>query len=154
TLRPHLPDDLDDRAQDIWEPLFALADLAQGDWPERARAAAIALSANGTREDEELTARVIDDIFTVFSANGTQRYKTADLIAELAKIEESPWGDWYGKPISPQGLSKLLRPYRIRTMPVWVEGATVKGYKVEQFANAFHRVLGVREVRTVRSGSS
>jgi hypothetical protein len=36
-------------------------------------------------------------------------------------------------------------------MPVWVEGETVKGYKVEQFADAFHRVLGVSGVRGVRS---
>lgn len=49
------------------------------------------------------------------------------------------------------GLPRLLKPYRIRTMPVWSDGKTVKGYKVEQFADAFARVLGVREVRTVRS---
>jgi Protein of unknown function (DUF3631) len=33
--RPELPDELDDRAQDIWEPLLAIADLAGGDWPTR-----------------------------------------------------------------------------------------------------------------------
>jgi hypothetical protein len=37
-------------------------------------------------------------------------------------------------------------------MPVWADGQTVKGCKIEQFADAFHRVLGVREVRRVRSG--
>jgi Protein of unknown function (DUF3631) len=37
--RPELPDELDDRAQDIWEPLLAIADLAGGDWPTRARRA-------------------------------------------------------------------------------------------------------------------
>lgn len=31
--RPQLPDKLDDRAQDIWEPLLAIADLAEGDQP-------------------------------------------------------------------------------------------------------------------------
>ena len=31
--RPALPDELDDRAQDVWEPLLAIADLAGGDWP-------------------------------------------------------------------------------------------------------------------------
>ena len=37
------PDDaraLDDRAEEAWEPLLAIADLAGGDWPERARDAA------------------------------------------------------------------------------------------------------------------
>jgi len=36
---------LNDRAGDIWEPLLALADLAGGDWPGKARQAAVALNA-------------------------------------------------------------------------------------------------------------
>ena len=38
--RPEIPDALDDRAADGWEPLLAIADLAGGIWPERARWAA------------------------------------------------------------------------------------------------------------------
>ena len=40
-------------------------------------------------------------------------------------------GDWYGKQLSPHGLSRLLKPYRIKTMSVKVDGETVKGYKAE-----------------------
>jgi hypothetical protein len=36
-------------------------------------------------------------------------------------------------------------------MPVKVEGVTVRGYKAEQFADAFHRVLGVTSVTGVTS---
>jgi hypothetical protein len=151
--RPELPEELDDRAQDCWEPLFAIADLAGGDWPDRARAAALELSGNGEREDDSMTARLLNDIFSVFENGAGDRLRTADLIAHLAEIEESPWGDWYGKTISPQGLSKLLRPHRIKTMPVKVEGETVRGYKREQFAEAFHRVLGVTRVTSVTSKS-
>src|SRR5208282_3908783 len=43
--RPTLPEGLNDRASDIWEPLILLADLAGGDWPSRARQAAKGLSA-------------------------------------------------------------------------------------------------------------
>ena len=39
-----IPDSLNDRAADNWEPLLAIADLAGGDWPEAARRAARALS--------------------------------------------------------------------------------------------------------------
>jgi hypothetical protein len=39
-------------------------------------------------------------------------------------------------------------------MPVWTHGETVRGYKLDQFADAFARVLGVRSIRSVRSGSS
>jgi hypothetical protein len=152
--RPHLPDELDDRAEDSWEPLFAIADLAGGDWPERARCTALTLFNPDQREDDSMTARLLADIHTVFTANGNERLKTADLIAELCTIEESPWGDWYGKQLTPHSLSKLLRPHRIKTMPVWAEGRTVKGYKAEQFAEAWLRVLGVRWVRSVRSESA
>lgn len=151
--RPDLPDELDDRAQDSWEPLFALADLTGGDWPSRARRAAIELSGPEQRQDDSMTTRLLADLYAVFTANGDQRLKTADLIDELCQIEESPWGDWYGKPLSAQALSKLLRPYRIKTLPVWADGKTVRGYKREQFEESWHRVLGVRSVRDVRSES-
>jgi hypothetical protein len=36
-------------------------------------------------------------------------------------------------------------------MAVKAEGRTVRGYKVEQFADAFHRVLGVTGVTSVTS---
>jgi hypothetical protein len=148
-LRPHLPEELDDRAQDIWEPLFAIADLAGGEWPDRARAAALALSGNGVREDDSMTGRLIADVYAVFQNGSGDRLRTADLIAHLTEIEESPWGDWHGKPITAQALSRLLKPFRIQTMPVKVEGQTVRGYKREQFADAFHRVLGVTRVTPV-----
>jgi hypothetical protein len=149
--RPELPDELDDRAQDGWETLLAIADIAGDDWSARARGAAIALSGPEARQEENdsLSARLLADIHTVFSANGAQRYKTADLISELCEIEESPWGDWYGRTLTPQALSKLLRPFQIRTMPVRAEGKVVKGYKAEQFSDAFHRVLGVTRVTPV-----
>lgn len=152
--RPHLPDELDDRAQDCWEPLLAIADLAGGEWPARARAAAMALSSGEAREDDSVGARLLQDIYNVFQTNGSQRYKTSDLIAELSTIEESPWGDWYGKTITAHALSRLLKPYRIKTMPVKVDGVTVRGYKAEQFADAFHRVLGVTSVTAVTSRST
>jgi Protein of unknown function (DUF3631) len=92
--RPDLPNELDDRAQDSWEPLLAIADLAGGEWPERARAAAIELCGPEARqhEDDSLSARLLADIHRVFEANGTDRYRTIDLIEELCAIEESPWG--------------------------------------------------------------
>src|SRR5262249_44697140 len=48
--QPQIPVELNDRAGEIWEPLLVLADLAGGDWPERARQAAVALTANGPEE--------------------------------------------------------------------------------------------------------
>jgi hypothetical protein len=138
----------------VWEALLAIADLAAGDLPQRARDAAVALSSDAEREDDSPSVLLLSDIRSVFDANGTHAYRTADLIAELALIEESPWGDWFGKPISPQALGKLLKPHRIRTMPVWIAGEKARGYKAEQFDEAWRRVLGGRGGRDGRDGSS
>src|SRR5439155_1048392 len=43
TAEPAVPDALHDRAAEAWEPLLAVADLAGGEWPSRARAAALEL---------------------------------------------------------------------------------------------------------------
>jgi hypothetical protein len=153
-MRPELPEELDDRAQDVWEPLFAIADVAGDGWQARARAAAIALSSGDEREDDSLTVTLLRDVHSFFASNGHDRVRTADLLEHLAAIEESPWGDWRGKGLSAHGLSRLLKPYRIRTMPVWVDGETTRGYKREQFEDAFARVLSVSGVRSVSSESA
>ena len=41
--RPSMPAGIEDRNADVWEPLFALADIAEVGWPKRARGAAVAL---------------------------------------------------------------------------------------------------------------
>jgi Protein of unknown function (DUF3631) len=40
---PDMPESIQDRDADIWEPLIAVANLAGGEWPERARCSAVAL---------------------------------------------------------------------------------------------------------------
>jgi hypothetical protein len=143
--RPVLPDELDDRAQDAWEPLLAIADLAGGDWPARARDAAVALSSGEERDDESLTVRLLTDIREAFE--GTDgRLRTADLLDRLYRLEESPWAD---RALTAYGLSQLLKPYRIKTMSVRHDGKVVRGYRVEQFADAFARVLTVTTVTPV-----
>lgn len=49
---PAIPDDLDDRAADAWEPLLAIADMAGHGWEVRARLAAVALDDDRGTDDE------------------------------------------------------------------------------------------------------
>ena len=90
--RPELPNALGDRAQDSWEPLLAIADLAGGDWPERARLAAIALSGDEDTVDDTLGVRLLADIRAAFQANG-DRFPTQELLDVLKRDEEAPWAD-------------------------------------------------------------
>jgi len=49
---PVLPGGLSDRACDNWRPLLAIADAAGGDWPERARRAALLLNQSEAVEED------------------------------------------------------------------------------------------------------
>ena len=75
---PDLPDELNDRAMDAWEPLVAIADLAGGEWPARARAAAIALSGNGDEDDATYGAQLLTAIKATM--NGRDKIPTAELL--------------------------------------------------------------------------
>ena len=56
--QPDMPEEVDGRAEQIWEPLVAVADAAGGEWSERARAACVELAldqATAPVEDEDKT---------------------------------------------------------------------------------------------------
>jgi Protein of unknown function (DUF3631) len=53
---PAMP--LEDRAADTWEPLIAVADLAGGDWPARARDAAATMTSAEAQQEEDTAASV------------------------------------------------------------------------------------------------
>jgi hypothetical protein len=108
---PDLPSWLTDRPADVWEPLIGLADLAEGDWPARAREAARVLL--GQQDgNESLGVRLLGDIREVFGEQ--DRLSTAAIIAGLVAVEDAPWGDWLeGKSPTAQGrwLAMKLKPY-------------------------------------------
>lgn len=138
---PALPDELDDRAADVWEPLFAIADGAGPAWASRARSAALPLSGSEVREDSSHGVRLLVDCRRVLAAD-VEHVATADLIAALVIDEEAPWSEWHkGRPITAHGLAKMLRPYGIRPRNVRASGAVVKGYVREQFTDAWARYL-------------
>jgi hypothetical protein len=143
---PELPDGLNDRAEDCWEPLIAIADIAGGEWPQRARAAAKAVSSDSDDEDEHaLGVILLGAIRQVFERLDTNRIFTASLIGQLAKDDESPFAEWWdeqnGKPEKGVGreLSKLLRPFEVRSKKVRIGEKTLQGYELESFEDAFAR---------------
>ena len=139
---PEVPDALDDRAGDVWEPLFAIADLAGGDWPQRARSAALSLSAGDGREDDSLGVRLLCDIKAVFEERGVERLPSGELATALQRIEESPWGDLRGKPIDPPGLARRLKPYGVKPKNVRLaHDRQAKGYERADFEDAWRRYM-------------
>lgn len=141
--RPVLPDELNDRAQDNWEPLLAIADHAGGDWPRLARNAALKLSGM-EQEAVSLSAELLADIKEVFEAKRTERMSTADLIQQLCEDDEKSWATYNrGKPITPRQVAKKLKEYGIASKNLRVGYEVVKGFDHEQFKEAFARYLAL-----------
>src|SRR5215831_10042403 len=110
---PALPS-LNDRANDLWEPLLAIADRAGGAWSERARTAALALSGGGAAGDDTQGVELLVDINRAFDASGLAEIPTKALIAALCADTERPWAAYFkGEGITDRQLAKLLKPFGI-----------------------------------------
>jgi len=139
--RPHLPEQLNDRAQDNWEPLLAIADTAGGDWPQLARSAALKLS--GTESDAmSIGVELLADIQEIFDIKKIDKIFTADLINALCEDDEKLWATYNrGKAISPRQVSSRLKGYSIESKTIRVGYDTRKGFTKEQFIESFERYL-------------
>ena len=136
---PELPEGVADRDADVWEPLIAVANAAGGDWPERARVAAVALVADSKRDAGSLGVLLLRDLRRVF---GDAEQMTTDAILHgLRAIDESPWDDLRGKPIDSRALSRRLREYGVQPRTIRVGTATPKGYRREELHDAWRRYL-------------
>jgi hypothetical protein len=138
---PAMP--LEDRAADTWEPLVAVADLAGGDWPTRARSAATLMTAAEAQQEEDASAsvRLLGDLREVFGADDAL-YSTT-ILDRLHKLEDAPWGDWYGRLLTTRDLAKLLRPYQVESKNVREHGtgAPRKGYTRTDLHDAWARYV-------------
>lgn len=146
--RPDRVDGLRDRQNEVWRPLLAIAKLAGDAWLARARRAAVGLAAGETNDEPSLGLLLLSDIRAVFEESDAERLSTRDLLWALTRFEESPWGEWWFNPADgglnkagPRRLSKLLRPYGIRSSVVRIGADTPRGYRHEDFFDAWERFL-------------
>jgi hypothetical protein len=141
---PAMPDGIVDRPADVWEALLSVADLAGGDWPERARRAAVELNAARQAADPSLGVRLLGDLRVVFHPEGADRVEamfTEALLEKLVAMDESPWGDLRGKAIDARGLAWRLRRFGVRPGTVRIGEVTRKGYRAVDLYDAWSRYL-------------
>jgi putative DNA primase/helicase len=143
---PAMPNSIYNRAADNWRPLLALADLAGGDWPGRARNAAIESSVDG--EDAASTkVLLLGDIRNLFACKGANVLFTREILAALDADETRPWSEWKnGKPMTHHQLADQLKPFGIKPRTVRRGAETDKGYKFDWFEDAFARYLPAQSV--------
>ncbi|MDP8951529.1 MAG: DUF3631 domain-containing protein, partial [Actinomycetota bacterium] len=145
-----LPEELDDRAQDIIEPLLAIADAVGGDWPKRARDDATKLLAGEEREDQDsLGVQLLTDIKAVFEQEEEERaIRSSFVVAELRKMEEAPWDSYKQTGLTAQRMALLLKPYGIKSKKLRTGEKTFQGFEREQFEDAWARYLVDQEEST------
>ncbi|MFJ2736795.1 DUF3631 domain-containing protein [Streptomyces sp. NPDC087317] len=147
---PEMPEGVTDRPADVWEPLLAVADAAGGHWPERARAACIALIKAASEGDQaSLGVKLLTDLRDrVFC--GVDRMPTAAILEVLLQLDDAPWSDLSedgqsNKPLTARALSKLLSQYvrpdntPIKPRGIRVGSTTPKGYYAEDLSDAWAR---------------
>src|SRR5262245_44838916 len=134
---------LNDRAADLWEPLMTIAARAGGEWPERARKAALKLSGEGAAGEDSQGVELLGDVRKVFNAGQVVDMPTKVLITALCADEERPWATYSkGEPITDRQLAKLLKPFKIVSTTVHPPDAPhAKGYRRSDFEDAWARYL-------------
>jgi putative DNA primase/helicase len=142
-LDPEVTGQLNDRAVDNWRLLFAIADAAGGEWPERARAAAIELSREGAVDQTSTGTLLLGDIRFCFQKRGTDRLASEELVDALVAREDRPWAEWRaGRSLTKNGLASLLRKFGIAPTTFRMDdGRLRKGYYNAAFKDAFERYL-------------
>jgi Protein of unknown function (DUF3631) len=148
---PAMP--LEDRAADTWEPLIAIADLARGDWPARARDAAATMTAAEAQQEEDTSTgvRLLADLRQVFQAAEVEALYTSTILEALHQLEDAPWADWYGHPLTTRDLAKLLRPYQVESKNVreHCTGAPRKGYVRADLQDAWARYVPLHPLQAL-----
>ena len=143
---PDMPPGFDNRLGDNWYLLLAIADFAGGDWPDKARKAAVKLSkvADATSTGVQVLA-AIKAVFDGEEGNTPpdDRISSADLAATLGADTTSPWAEWKNsKPITQAQLARVLKPFGIAPAKIRLSsGGTLQGYVRSQFEDAWDRYL-------------
>jgi hypothetical protein len=155
--RPKPLAEIDDRAADNWEALFAIADAAGEDWPARARAAAKVLSGARAEADdsEDLAVQLLADVRAVFADCFDDRLTSRALTAALAELEGRPWAEiCRGRPITDRLVARLLGRFRVKPKSIRVGDATPKGYLRDDLADAFARYLAAPAATSATTSES
>jgi Protein of unknown function (DUF3631) len=147
-LRSADPDmgSLFNRDADNWRPLFAIAELAGEKWPRRVRE--LAQAAVTSKAEQSAKEQLLADMLSAFQTKKIDRLSSEDAIEFLTALDERPWPEWKsGKPLSKAGLARLLSTFGILSGTVRLDdGHTLKGYKREDFKEAFEQYLPPQSV--------
>jgi hypothetical protein len=140
---PEMPDGVFNRVEDNWRPLLAIADAAGGEWPARAREALECAIDAADGDDQSVRVQLLSDIRAIFAKTERDRLSSTSLVDALVAIEDRPWAEWgkTGKPLTKNGLARLLKSFKVEPKTIRVGDKLLKGYRLSHLKDAFERYL-------------
>ncbi|HZQ45756.1 MAG TPA: DUF3631 domain-containing protein [Verrucomicrobiae bacterium] len=136
---------LHDRAADTFDPLYAIARLAGGDWERKLHAAALFLTSTARTENGGV--QLLLDIASIFMQCGRERV----FIWELAAMLREGHGGMKtlalkDSAIDERGIARILRSYGIRPKTLRIGKEVNKGYEAGDLREALTRYVPGKEV--------
>jgi 5S rRNA maturation endonuclease (ribonuclease M5) len=139
---PTLPSRAFNRLADNWRPLFAVAEIAGGDWPQRAATAFAKLMAKEDADTQGIGTMLLADIWQVFQEACAVRMFSKSIVEQLCAMTDRPWPEaHHGKPITETWLARRLRSFGIAPRNTRNGMEQAKGYAAEDFVEVFERYL-------------
>lgn len=130
-----------DRANDNWTPLIAIAELAGNEWTSRAVEAAHTLSQDQSGESMSIGEMALSDIKTIIEGKRWLKFRSTELAEALVALEGHPWAE-YGRqqlPITANKLAKLLKPFKVYPRSIRFNDGVTRGYEASYFDEAFEK---------------
>jgi Protein of unknown function (DUF3631) len=114
SVTPEMPAGIDARLADNWRPLFAVAQMAGGDWPERALKALCKLY-RPDLDPKEIRTRLLCDLRPLVeeaTENGKEWLPTEEILDYLTQDPEKIWNEACRgfRPINEKWLASKLSP--------------------------------------------
>lgn len=140
--QPAFPPGMNNRVQMNWKLLLAIAELAGGPWPQRAREAAERLTRSGRQPSDGVCLLAA---FKTFADSGRTEITSEEVVTELCRNPLDIWATYNrGGKITQRQVAVLLDAYEIHPIslhPTKRKDFSRQGYKLSQFTDAFARYL-------------
>jgi len=139
---PVMPPEVINRLADNWRPLFAIAQIIGGHWPQRLieafhqlQAANSAPHPSSSAQPSSITDNLLADIRQVFTDAATTRLFATYVVRALKAIPNRPWAQAFNgaKPITENRLSRYLASLGIYSKTLRVGAHVARGYLLADF---------------------
>ncbi|MGH7969499.1 MAG: DUF3631 domain-containing protein, partial [Limisphaerales bacterium] len=132
---PPMPGGAYNRLADNWRPLFAVAQVIGGHWPDRALDAFQKLTklSQPPTDPQPSTLNpqlLLSDLRQIFATAGTDRLFSSHLVRALQSLPSRPWSGLQNgdKPITEHRLARWLKALGISSQLIRKDGLRARGY--------------------------